>query len=398
MNKAEKKFRLYSILVIFVLLTVLLSVINGVNFTMAASDADEITQKIAERQGAFEPEEPSFQQKGAFGMGPMGPDSPEMNKSLRYFTVAFTNKGETAETVAFHISAVNESEAKEWAAGLLKEKTGWTRTTYRYRVYKKNGTTYVTVIDQGRELLPSYRILIISAVGEILVLIIGWFVLLGIGRKIYAPIEEADRKQKNFIKNANKEFRVPLTIINGNTELTERKYGPDEQSRSTHRQIAKMNELVEKLGKIGLFEDGDIRPEKVPLSEYLSAALDSSEERFASRNLELKADIAPDVTVNADPEAMSRLTDELIDNAVKFALTKVSFTLKNENGYVVIETANDASLPDGPADQVFDRFTTLENSDGTGLGLSYVKDIVKAHKGRASAEVAGGIFTLRILM
>ena len=95
---------------------------------------------------------------------------------------------------------------------------------------------------------------------------------------------------------------------------------------------------------------------------------------------------------------MSRLTDELIDNAVKFALTKVSFTLKNENGYVVIETANDASLPDGPADQVFDRFTTLENSDGTGLGLSYVKDIVKAHKGRASAEVAGGIFTLRILM
>ena len=36
MNKAEKKFRLYAILVIFILLTLLLAVINGVNFTMAA--------------------------------------------------------------------------------------------------------------------------------------------------------------------------------------------------------------------------------------------------------------------------------------------------------------------------------------------------------------------------
>ena len=54
MNKAEKKFRIYAILVIFVLLTVLLAVINTVNFTMAAEDADRLTQAISERQGSFE--------------------------------------------------------------------------------------------------------------------------------------------------------------------------------------------------------------------------------------------------------------------------------------------------------------------------------------------------------
>ena len=201
MNKAEKKFRLYAIIVIFVLLTVLLTVINGVNFTMAAGDADEITQMLADRQGAFEHKEetlgtPAYKPGTRdFRMGPMGPDSPELNASLRYFTIAFAEKGEIAETVAFNISAVTESEAQEWASGLLKQKTGWTRGTYRYRVYKDRGVTYVTVIDQGRELLPSYRILIISAVGELLCLVIGWFLLLGIGRKIYAPIEEADRNK-----------------------------------------------------------------------------------------------------------------------------------------------------------------------------------------------------------
>ncbi|MBQ7639253.1 MAG: HAMP domain-containing histidine kinase [Clostridia bacterium] len=406
MNKAEKKFRLYAILVIFVLLTVLLAVINGVNFTMAADDADELTRMLSNRQDAFEhgeslPEDTAPQQKDRnFRMGPMGPDSPEMNASLRYFTVAFSEKGEKVETTAFRISAVTESEAQEWAAGLLKEKTGWTRGTYRYRVYKKGKVTYVTVIDQGRELLPSFRILIISAVGEILVLLIGWFVLLMIGRKIYAPIEEADRKQKNFIKNANKEFRLPLTVISGNTELTERRYGPDDQTRSTRRQLGKLNELVDKLGTIGIFNDDNMNPVAVPLSEYLSAALDSAENNFASRGLELKTDIAPDVMISADPEATNRMIDELIKNALEFALTFVSFTLKIDSGYVLLETKNDASLPEGPADQAFDRFTKLENAaeERTGLGLSYVKEIVQAHNGRTSASVSNGIFTLRITL
>lgn len=409
MNKAEKKFRLYAILVIFVLLTLLLAVINGVNFTMAASDADVLTQKLADKQGSFEHREnlpdgiqfqPDQPRNKDFGMGPMGPDSPEMNESLRYFTVAFSENGEKAETVAFHISAVTEEEAKKWASGLMKQKTGWTRGTYRYRVYKEHGTTYVTVIDQGRELLPSFRILIISAIGEVLVLVIGWFVLLAIGRKIYAPLEEADRKQKNFIANANKEFRVPLTIIDGNTELTERRYGPDDQTRSTHRQVAKMNELVDKLGSVGIFDKEKMSAAEISLSDQLAEALDRAAISFSSRGIELTSEIAPEVTVIADPEGMSKLTDELIENALKFALTKACFKLNRENGSVIIEASNDTDLPDGPADQAFDRFTTLQNAKegGAGLGLSFVKQTVKAHNGRASASVSGGVFTIRIAL
>ena len=409
MNKAEKKFRLLAILVIFVLLTTLLAVINGVNFTMVASDADMLTQTLADRQGSFErkdnaPADRQFQpdqpREKDFRMGPMGPDSPEMNESLRYFTVAFSDNGETVETVAFHISAVTEEEAVEWASELTKQQTGWTRGTYRYRVYKDHGTTYVTVIDQGRELLPSFRILIISAIGEVLALVIGWFVLLAIGRKIYAPLEEADRKQKIFIANANREFRIPLTVIEGNTELTERKYGPDDQTRSTHRQVAKMNELVDKLGSVGIFDEENMSAAEISLSEVLAAALDREKANFSARGIELTSDIAPDVTLKADPEGMSKLTDELVGNALKFALTKAHFKLNNENGVILIQAENDTDLPDGPADQAFDRFTTLGNAKegDAGLGLSYVKQSVKAHNGRASAAVSGGIFTLRITL
>ena len=406
MNKAEKKFRLYAILVIFVLLSVLLTVINGASFTMAAEDADRLTQMLAERQGSFEHNEtaqsglPPQLRGGGFRMGPMGPDSPEMNASLRYFTFAFAEDG-AAETVAYHVSAVTEEEAREWAAGLIKETAGWTRGTYRYRVYERNGLTYVTVIDQGRELLPSFRILLISAVGEALVLLIGWFVLLWIGRKLYAPIEEADRRQKRFIRNADRNFRLPLTIIGGNTELTERAHGPDDATRSTRRQLGKLNELVDRLGQFAVLEEGEMKPEEVPLSEFLQAALDGAAEGFAARGLRVRTDIAPEVTLSADPGAMRRMIDELVSNALQYALTNVSFTLKNENGYALLETQNDAALPDGPADQAFDRFTTLENAadkEGAGLGLAAVREIVTAHRGRAAASVTGGVFTLRITL
>ena len=85
---------------------------------------------------------------------------------------------------------------------------------------------------------------------------------------------------------------------------------------------------------------------------------------------------------------------------MQFSLTKAHFKLKNENGVILIQAQNDTYLPDGPADQAFDRFTTLQNAKegDDGLGLSYVKQTVKAHNGRASAAVSGGIFTLRITL
>ena len=172
MNKARKKFIIYAELAIFVLLTVLLSVINIINFSMASEDADFLTGMIAQNHGTLNKggknEGVDIKNGGIrFGenrIGPMGPDSPEMNSSLRYFTYAFDNDG-NSQKIEYRISAVSEEDAENWARSLINEKTGWSNMTYRFRVYKDNEKTYVTVIDQARELLPSFRILIISVIG-----------------------------------------------------------------------------------------------------------------------------------------------------------------------------------------------------------------------------------------
>ena len=170
MKQAQKKFTWYAVAAVFVLLTVLLGIINGINFTMASQDADRITQRIAEGHGAFgndrgnRPEQNGFfggmqgnwsQEEQPGGFGPMGPTSPEMQASMRYFTAAFDKNG-TGSMVSYQISAVSEEEALAWAATLTKEGTGWTRGTYRYRVYKDGDRTLVTVIDHLPRICRAY--------------------------------------------------------------------------------------------------------------------------------------------------------------------------------------------------------------------------------------------------
>lgn len=416
MNKAEKKFRLYAVLSIFVLLTVLLAIINCVIYTMITSDADEITQEIADLGGSFSLAFPASQEpsrdirqsqdvsarQGPLGrFGPMGPTSPDIDSSIRYFTFAFSPEGETVQTVAFEISAVSQEEAEEWAASLLSETTGWTSGTYRYRVYEIDDLTYITVIDQGRELLSFYRVLIISAIGDAVCLLLAFLVLTLTGKRLFAPLEEADRKQKKFIANANKDFRLPLTIISAETELLEKAHGPSDLTRSIHRQVHKMGSMVSQLDSLAIFEADNARNVEIEFSDFLLANLDQRAGDFAARGLALEADIEPDITLSADPDAIKRTVEELMENALKYARTRVSFLLKKEADRVIFQTSNDTDLPSGAADQIFDRFTKLENgagNDSAGLGLAYVKEIVKAHAGRASASVADGIFTLRIAL
>ena len=242
LDKVRKKFVLYAELSVFILLTVLLSVINVINFTMVAEDADHMTEMISLSSGKFFKEETPPENSDSveskkermkkFGM--MGPDSPEMRASLRFFTYAFDKNG-SAELIEYRMSALTQSDAIDLAKTLVKESTGWTNLTYRYRVYEKDKKIYVTVIDQSRELLPSYRTLIISAIGELLVLLISYLVLVKVGKSLFKQFEEADRKQKYFIANIEQDFKMPLTVISANTEVLERKNGSDEQTKAIDR-------------------------------------------------------------------------------------------------------------------------------------------------------------------
>ena len=243
MNKVRRKLILSAMAALFVLLTVLLAVVNVINFALVAEDADRITATIAEGGGEFRDKMKNGEMPNSGG--PMGPGSPETPFTARFFTVRFDKNGK-AETVAHNISAFTEDEAIEIASGLKGD--------------KRSGDVYVTVIDQGRELTPSYRILAVSAVGEAVVLILCFIFLSAFSKRLIRPIEEADRKQKKFIGEAEAAFKVPLTVIGADVEIIERTSGPTDRTGSIRRQVEKMTAITKRLGTLPLIGEGKLRP------------------------------------------------------------------------------------------------------------------------------------------
>lgn len=465
LDAVRKRFVLLAALSIFVLLLALLTIINGVNFTMAAADADEITLRLAEHRGAFEkpgaasretdrvtlpadaenvsttaaapdmeggssgedggtedggtedggieeaaplekaapsdtgkkPDKPS--RKRGPRVGPMGPDSPELASSTRYFTYAFDHDG-NAQQIVFNISAVEPEDAETWADSLrVRAQTGWTRTTYRYRVYHAGGLDYVTVIDQGRELLPSLRILMISILDGLLGVLISFLVLRSVSLRLFQPLEEADRKQKRFIADAERDFKVPLTVIDADAEALERESGENERTQSIHRQVKRMASLLKSLSSLALFDEAELDAKDLRFSEFARAAADGWRERFQEKGMALAADIPDGVTVRGDGQALADLLEELLENALKFGKTSASLSVRQDGERVEILVCSDTDLPERSVEQVFDRFTRLENAQGVpgaGLGLSRVKEIVRAHNGRVEAKAMGGLFTLTV--
>ena len=417
MNKARKRFILLTELVMVLLLSALLTTINVISFARAAEDADMMTQRIALRHGSFEDRPPADTPTTATGAGSdevqrdktkpfrvnggvarMDPDSEEMRSSLRYFTVVLYDKEhESSELVEYKISAVSEDEAITWAESLKGgSETGWTNTSYRYRIYKDNGRTFVTVIDQSRELIPSYRILMISVFGGLVLILLSIPILILIGKKLFRPLEEADRKQKQFIARLENEFRMPLTIINADTETLERSIGKNEQTSSIDKQVRRMTGLVKELGTLTVFEEPPVRS-KTELSQLMTAMLENSRKSFEEKGLELSYDVEPDISVMVNDDSMHRVIAELIGNALKFTSSKAGFTLKKHKDRIKLTAYNDTKLPDGSCDEIFDRFTTLENAKdtgGAGLGLAYLKDVIRSADGRVSAEVRNGTISI----
>ena len=432
MNRVRRRFLLYAMLAVFVMLTVLLGVINGLNFTMAADDADRITEMLASGKGRFSPDEPQgfgapdasgfpggFQSDGDAPsggavfvrpgndtgdyerIGPMGPYSPETSASVRYFTFRFDKDG-GCEAVAMQISAFTEDEARTIAEKLKDETVGWTLFTYRYRVYKSGGSTYVTVIDQGRELLSSYRILLISVIGEIVGLAVSFVFLWFVGKRLFKPLEESDRKQKRFIADAENEMKIPLTVMEADAETLERKTGPDDATASMRRQIKKMSGLIRKLGALTVFDDEDMKRSDCDISKAFGAVADSMRPSFERRGIKLETSFIDGAFVRSDPDLLNRMLSEIVGNSLKYSLTHAEFSLKREGEHMVLTSSNDADISEnGDVEQVFDRFTVLDNGrakEGTGLGLSFVRDAVKTLGGRIRAYVENGVFTIKIIL
>lgn len=229
--------------------------------------------------------------------------------------------------------------------------------------------------------------------------------------KMAKELGSVETLRTDFISNVSHEMKTPLSVIQNFGTLLQMPDLPDEKrmeyAKSINDQTRRMSSLITNILKLNKLENQQIYPniQKYDLGEQLCECMLTFENEWEKKEIEIEADIAEDVIVNADPEMMSLVWNNLLSNAIKFTEKggKVGlFLTKEEENAVIRISDTGCGMNAETGKNIFDKFyqgDTSHATQGNGLGLALVKrvmDISGAEINVTSKLGVGSTFTVII--
>ena len=222
--------------------------------------------------------------------------------------------------------------------------------------------------------------------------------------------------KNDFINNMTHEFKTPIATISLAVDaMRNEKVIQDREKMGYFSSIIKeenqrMNRQVETILKASQLErqEVDLNLKPVHVHEIIQDVVDNFTLQLEDKNgkVELLLDAQNDL-INADEVHFSNLVNNLVDNAVKYAKDNTPPRIKlstqsNGKHFTMRIEDNGIGMNRDTVKRIFERFYrahtgNVHNVKGFGLGLSYVKTMVKAHDGDIKAESTlgkGSSFTL----
>jgi signal transduction histidine kinase len=215
----------------------------------------------------------------------------------------------------------------------------------------------------------------------------------------------AQQRQRDLVSDTAHELRSPIASIRTQLEVAlDHPDGLDwlETARDVHADTLRLARLAEDLLLLArLDEQGLIRPGK---PTDLSALCGSVTERYESARVPVLADapgsgVPGSCVVLGDPDALSRVMVNLLDNAVRHAASQVSVSVRRDGGSALLTVRDDGpGIAARDIERAFGRFSRLDSARsrtgdageaGAGLGLAIVRAAAEAHGGTASLRDAG---------
>lgn len=208
-------------------------------------------------------------------------------------------------------------------------------------------------------------------------------------------LEKSDMMQKDLIANVSHDLRTPLTMIKSYAEMIRDLSGNNPDKREQHLKVIidetdRLNSLVGDLLSISRMQSGKMVLQRSDFN--LTDAVESIVNTYKIMEMEegytLNFNCRVDFTVNGDEEKIKQVISNLFTNAVKFAGEDktVTVTLKRRGKVVVcrIEDHGSGIIPE-ELDHIWERYyrassNMVRPAQGSGLGLSIVKEILTLHK------------------
>jgi signal transduction histidine kinase len=264
-----------------------------------------------------------------------------------------------------------------------------------------------------QEILGDYRGRISMIVSEGTFFAILLFILIGLLVRTLRRGAELERRHRNFLSAITHELKSPLasarlaleTVLSGRAAGADRDRFLDNALRDTER----LQDLVQKVLQVTRYDRGgeQLRLSSTCLSEVVDAAVDTFDRRVQPLGVVVESDVTDDIWAELNEEGFTIVVSNLLENAVKYGGEKprVGVRLIIRDSRAVLEVSdNGAGVSEDDSMLVFDRFyrggdEMTRTSNGTGLGLYIVKQIVEAHHGQVNvAETGPGGSTFRVIL
>ena len=229
-------------------------------------------------------------------------------------------------------------------------------------------------------------------------------------------LRQSDEAKKAFIADVTHELRTPLTVIKGTIETLEDGALDDAEGRgplltSMGRETDRLIRLVNQLLVLTRADAGSLQLHMRPLDvvELVRSRCQVFSHLAAQGGIKLK--VCPEdypstralqsaLLVHADPDRLSQVLDNLLDNAIHHspANSTITVTVLEKDGGVECSMSDQGTgIPAQHLPFIFERFYRVDASrsrnhkeGGTGLGLAIARALVNAHGGRISAQSLEG--------
>ena len=222
--------------------------------------------------------------------------------------------------------------------------------------------------------------------------------------------------KSDFINNMTHEFKTPLATISLAVDaLKNEKVINDKTKWQYFNNIIKdenkrMNKHVETILQAALMEKQEFRLNlaAIHIHDVLLQIVDNFQLQLQEKNGKIELMLnATDDTVTVDEVHFTNIISNLIDNAIKYSKENLLIKLvthRTARHFIIQVQDNGIGMSKETVKRIFEKFYrahtgNIHNVKGFGLGMSYVKSVVDAHKGRIRVESTlgkGSTFTIEI--
>lgn len=225
--------------------------------------------------------------------------------------------------------------------------------------------------------------------------------------KMLERLSEAFEIQRQFTANAAHELRTPLALMQVQLDLYNSASHPgnDADTLQTIKMVTEQNDKLNRMVKT-LLDMSELqtvgRDDKIILDAIVEEVLADLEPLAVEKNIKLIGK-CEDATMIGSDILIYRLVYNLVENAIKYnhPLGQVTVTAYQRNKHVCLSVEDTGSgIPKELMERVFEPFFRVDKSrsrelGGVGLGLAFVREIVRVHDGSIcikSGKTGGTIF------